>query len=192
MPTYWLHACMHSSSEILIRLAPSCRLLNMQVTLYLKSRTPFCCLENGTCVHLNINCCMFTGTFAKTKKLIIIRVKNGQMFTKSYKKVGKLPFPPEREKFKPNLLLPNTLIECASFSYECDSKQSLLMAPCLRLTLPLGLILCNFITVKPIATEIFYRLTVPSLYGLCINNINPNKSSQSRGFKKKKNSLRFL
>lgn len=130
---------------------------------------------------------MFTGTTAKTKKLTIIRVKNGQMFTKSYKKVGKLLFPPKREKLNPNLL-----IECASFSYECDSNQSLLMAPCLWLTQPLGLIRCSFITVKPIATEIFYRLTVPSLYGLCINNINLNKSSQSGGFKKKKKGLRFF
>lgn len=78
-----------------------------------------------------------------------------------FKKVGKLLFPPNKNR--------------TSFS-----RWSLLTACCLWLTQLLGLILCNFTAVKPIAKEIFYRLTVPALYGLCINNLNPHNPEDLR------------
>ena len=50
--------------------------------LYLGSNIPFSSLENGRHVYLIVTCCIFTGTVAKNKQLINIRMQKEKMFTK--------------------------------------------------------------------------------------------------------------
>lgn len=73
------------------------------------------------CPYLNVKCCIFTGAVAKTKWFMIIRVKNEIVFT------GSCCFCWRNKSLSQSLPLPFTLIEGASFSFECrGSKQSLL------------------------------------------------------------------